>query len=277
MQPFLCIPFPAMDSILMLDDQERGRLLAAMVAYVQTGSSGADERIQGNERYIWPTVRGFLDAALRTRKSRATSGAAGGSKRKQTQANAVLLKQTEANENLLKQTEANGSKSKQNEFCLSKCKQTEANDDLLPPGEPSSDAVPSQLYAFQPDPPLLSESEAEASAAALNQVYDLAWRSGFPNNPATLDKLTALSAEFSPEEVMQAINIASENGSAKISYLRAVLKNRAALETEQKPPAVFTGTAEIPAGCETFTIPQCPGVKLYRCKVGGEHGHQAEG
>ena len=237
MQPFLCIPFPAMDSILMLDDQERGRLLAAMVAYVQTGASGADERIQGNERYIWPTVRGFLDTALQTRKSRAASGAAGGSKRKQTQANEVLLKQNEAKEHLLKQNQANASKRKQREFCLSERYQGEANDRLLPPSAPLGESVPSQFYAFQADAPLLSESEAEASAEALHQVYDLAWRSGFPNNPATLDKLTALAAEYSPARVLSALDVATERGKTSIGYLRGILERDGQGEAPEAEPS----------------------------------------
>ena len=72
-----------------LNDQEKGRLIDAMVMY----SRGGDwqDRIKGNERYLFPAFRQDPQAA---------------SKRKQTQAKPSKFKQTQANPSKRKQTQA---------------------------------------------------------------------------------------------------------------------------------------------------------------------------
>ena len=75
-----------------LNDQEKGRLIDAMVMY----SRGGDwqDRIKGNERYLFPAFQQQIIRARKLSDQRSDAGATGG---KQTQANASKRKQTQAN------------------------------------------------------------------------------------------------------------------------------------------------------------------------------------
>lgn len=88
-----------------LNDQEKGRLIDAMVMY----SRGGDwqDRIKGNERYLFPAFQMQIERAREKSDKRADAGATGG---KQMQANASKRKQMQANASKAKQTQANASK-----------------------------------------------------------------------------------------------------------------------------------------------------------------------
>lgn len=75
-----------------LNDQEKGRLIDAIVLY----KAGGDwqDRIKGNERYLFPAFRKQMDRAARISEARASAGSAGG---KQMQAKSSKIKQNEAN------------------------------------------------------------------------------------------------------------------------------------------------------------------------------------
>ena len=82
-----------------LNDQEKGRLIDAMVMY----SRGGDwqERIKGNERYLFPAFRQQIERARTISDKRSDAGAKG-------------WKQAQANASKAEQTQANASKRKQN-------------------------------------------------------------------------------------------------------------------------------------------------------------------
>ena len=75
-----------------LNDQEKGRLIDAVVLYAQGGEW--QQRIQGNERFLFPAFRKQIDRASEISEVRAKAGSEGG-KAKQTEAKESKEKQTE--------------------------------------------------------------------------------------------------------------------------------------------------------------------------------------
>jgi len=75
-----------------LNDQEKGRLVDAMVMYAR--GENWQERIKGNERYVFPNFRCVIDRSRDITKKRAESGKRGG---KQKQANRSKRKQNVTN------------------------------------------------------------------------------------------------------------------------------------------------------------------------------------
>ena len=55
------------------------------------------------------------------------------------------------------------------------------------------------------------------------QVYDEAYRWGFPTNTGTLDALTALIGKYGVDCMLTAIKECGEYGAPKLPYLRKVL------------------------------------------------------
>ena len=90
-----------------LNDQEKGRLIDAIVLYATGGDW--QERIKGNERYLFPAFREQINRNENISKARAAAGAIGGT------ANGIKDKQTEANGSKPKQTEAKSLKEKEKE------------------------------------------------------------------------------------------------------------------------------------------------------------------
>ena len=178
-----------------LNDQEKGRLIDAMVMY----SRGGDwqDRIKGNERYLFPAFQMQIDRAREKSDKRADAGATGG---KQMQANASKRKQTQANASKAKQTQANASK-------ISK-KEEEKEKEVATTGCGGG---------------FLTEDEAQSLSARLDEVYAEAERCGFTCTAREIDELTALAAEHGAERVCDAIRIDSERGKSNLGYLRRIL------------------------------------------------------
>ena len=106
-----------------LNDQEKGRLIDAIVLYAR-GEDWQD-RIKGNERYLFPAFREQINRNGQLSQDRAIAGAIGGSKRKQTEANESKPKQTEAKspkekekEEDKKEKEKEKEQEKENRFAL---------------------------------------------------------------------------------------------------------------------------------------------------------------
>lgn len=178
-----------------LNDQEKGRLIDAMVMY----SRGGDwqDRIKGNERYLFPAFRQQIDRARAMSEKRSDAGATGG---KQAQANASKAKQIQANASKSKQTKANASK-------IAK-KEEEKEKEVATTGCGGG---------------FLTDDEAQAISARLDEVYAEAERCGFSCTAREIDELTALAAEHGPERVCDAIRIASDRGKPNLGYLRGIL------------------------------------------------------
>ena len=177
-----------------LNDQEKGRLIDAMVMY----SRGGDwqDRIKGNERYLFPAFRQQIDRAREKSDKRADAGATGG---KQAQANASKAKQIQANASKSKQTKANASKI---------AKKEEEKKEVATTGCGGG---------------FLTEDEAQSLSARLDEVYAEAERCGFTCTAQEIDELTALAAEHGAERVCDAIRIASDRGKPNLGYLRGIL------------------------------------------------------
>ena len=178
-----------------LNDQEKGRLIDAMVMY----SRGGDwqDRIKGNERYLFPAFRQQIERARAMSEKRSDAGATGG---KQAQANASKAKQIQANASKRKQTQANASKI---------AKKEEEKEKVV--------ATTDSGGGF------LTEAEAQALSARLDEVYAEAERCGFTCTAREIDELTALAAEYGAERVCDAIRIASYRGKPNLGYLRGIL------------------------------------------------------
>lgn len=55
---YFCAYHSLIESLEPFGDAERGRLFTAMLVY---SKSGEELQLSGNERYIWPTLRGMID------------------------------------------------------------------------------------------------------------------------------------------------------------------------------------------------------------------------
>ena len=65
--PYVCLYSSYLDSVMPFSEAERGRLLTAMLVYAVRGE---EIRLPGNERFLWPTLKGQIDrdaAAYRDR------------------------------------------------------------------------------------------------------------------------------------------------------------------------------------------------------------------
>ena len=177
-----------------LNDQEKGRLIDAMVMY----SRGGDwqDRIKGNERYLFPAFRQQIERAREKSDKRADAGATGG---KQAQANASKAKQIQAKASKSKQTQANASKI---------AKKEEEKKEVATTGCGGG---------------FLTEDEAQSLSARLDEVYAEAERCGFTCTAREIDELTALASEHGAERVCDAIRIASDRGKPNLGYLRGIL------------------------------------------------------
>ena len=97
-----------------LTDAERGRLLLAMVRYAKDGT---EPSLTGNERFLWPVVRGQIDRDIDAYDSHIESGKRGGRPKNnlvisenQTKPNETKQNQTKPNETKQNQTKPNETK-----------------------------------------------------------------------------------------------------------------------------------------------------------------------
>lgn len=187
-----------------LNDQEKGRLIDAMVMY----SRGGDwqERIKGNERYLFPAFQQQINRARKLSDKRSDAGAIGG---KQNRANESKPKQTQANASKPKQTQANRSKTPKEE-------------------EKEEEAVATGGGGF------MDSDEAYRLQSELDAVLEEAAKCGFTQDARTLDELNALCAEYTPPCVLDAIRIAHDRGKPNLGYLRGVLQR--GVDTPRESP-----------------------------------------
>ena len=82
-------------------DDERGRLLMAMIAYA---SDGTEPHFDGNERYIWPVFRDMIDASAKSLENKRKGGSASQSKDDDAQAESNSEEQNPAERNTAEQT-----------------------------------------------------------------------------------------------------------------------------------------------------------------------------
>jgi hypothetical protein len=92
------------ETLSLYSDEERGRLLSAMMAY---SFRGEEPELTGNERFVWPMLRNHIDSCEERSEKMKANGKRSGKTESKHEANESKEKQTEAK---LQQTEANGSK-----------------------------------------------------------------------------------------------------------------------------------------------------------------------
>lgn len=109
-----------MEALAEFSDEQAGRLLRAMAAYVFDGTEPDFER-GTPERYAWPLIRQRADAMIAKRAAKSAAGTQGGRPRKDPEpestgkhgkADESEEKQTKADESREKQTKADGSEQK---------------------------------------------------------------------------------------------------------------------------------------------------------------------
>ena len=190
-----------------LNDQEKGRLIDAMVMY----SRGGDwqDRIKGNERYLFPAFQQQINRARKLSDKRSDAGAIGG-------------KQNRANESKPKQMQANASKPKQTQANLSKTPEEEE--------EEEEEEASTGCGGF------MDSDEAYRLQGELDAVLEEAAKCGFSQDARTLDELNSLCAEYTPQCVIDAIRIAHDRGKPNLGYLRGVLQ-RGVDTTRERPGA----------------------------------------
>ena len=225
-----------------LSDAQAGRLCKALWAYAGRGETNRLDGAEGALLSVFVTeLRQDSEHFEKVSRARSKAGTASAMAR-QTNAN-----KTEQQEHVLtKGTYVDkANKPERNEHMLAYVQKEEA--------QPRSREVGGGF---------LTEDEADSLAIALQEVYDAAERAGFPNNPATMDKLTELSASFSPARVIAALDIATERGKTSIGYLRGILSRENA-EPEAAPqdlPIVSFDSAE--GEPEGVSVAGMPNIRL---------------
>ena len=58
---YLTVSTDMLRSIKPLDEAEKGRLLMAMLTYAENGRREPNEYLFGNERFIWPTAKLYME------------------------------------------------------------------------------------------------------------------------------------------------------------------------------------------------------------------------
>lgn len=103
MASYIPVFFDWIETTEALNDQEKGRLIDALVLYARGGEW--QDRIKGNERFVFPAFRKLIDRSAEVSAKRKVAGAAGG---KATQLNAEYFKwkQNKAYESKTEQKEA---------------------------------------------------------------------------------------------------------------------------------------------------------------------------
>lgn len=83
--PYVCLYASYRESLSPFTDEERGRIMMAMLSYAATGE---DPGLSGNERFIWPTIKAQIDRDVAAYQKKCEknreNGALGGRPKKQT-------------------------------------------------------------------------------------------------------------------------------------------------------------------------------------------------
>lgn len=89
------------ETLSLYSDEERGRLLSAMMAY---SFRGEEPEFAGAERFVWPMLRNHIDSCEERSEKMKANGKRGGKVESKPEATESKEKQTEANESKTEQT-----------------------------------------------------------------------------------------------------------------------------------------------------------------------------
>ena len=192
-----------------LNDQEKGRLIDAMVLYARGGDWA--EKLKGAERILFPAFRAQIDRSGDISAKRKAAGSIGGSSNK-------------ANGSKIKQTEANVSKT-------SKPKQTEAkkknNNKEEEVKEEESAATTTTAAA-------LSDEQVDEYRQMQDTLFEKAEQIGLSLSSDIMQKLIDAAADYGQDRVLYALTEASECGVVNWRYISTILK---APKQKQQPVA----------------------------------------
>lgn len=223
------------------NDEQRGRLIMAMMAYAYRGE---EPEFEGVEKFIWPVLKKQIDRCAQSIEAKKAAGSKGGSKAKtdkQTEADGSSAKQTEAKASRAKQTEADGSKGKQNahtnthdhEYDHDNNKEEVVVDARARATAPAA-AADEIVTAFDGED-MTQALEAHREAERLIKRYRLT------DNDRTMDALVDDIAEHGLAAVEEALENATDSdsrGGISIRYYRAFLgtKTRPEPNTSARAP-----------------------------------------
>lgn len=91
------------ETLSLYSDEERGRLLSAMMAY---SFRGEEPEFTGAERFVWPMLRNHIDSCEERSEKMKANGKRGGKSESKPEATESKDKQMEANESKAEQTDS---------------------------------------------------------------------------------------------------------------------------------------------------------------------------
>lgn len=203
-EPYYPLYYNWIEDTQELNDQEKGRLIDAIVLFAR-GDDWQD-RIKGNERYVFPLYKNQLERARRLSAVRSEAGSKGGSS-------------TQAKNNLLKQIQANDSKTKQSSNCSS--------------GFDNNKKNIKEEYKEKDE---YIDEEEEENARARERLIDPDWKmvadaymkqiGPLPYGYTALETLKTYVEDLHGETVVKAIEITNEKQPQDpYSFLMKILKN----------------------------------------------------
>lgn len=99
---FIKIYFSFDKDTACLSDIEKGRLLLAMVRYAE---DGIEPNLTGNERFLWPVIKGQIDREIDSYDKKIENGRCGGRPKPQAEPKETEINQTEPNKTEIIQAE----------------------------------------------------------------------------------------------------------------------------------------------------------------------------
>jgi len=242
-EPYYPLYFNWIEDTQELNDQEKGRLIDAIVLYAR-GDDWKD-RIKGNERYVFPIYQNQLERARRLSAVRAEAGAKGGI---QTQASASRRKQTEANTSNLKQTEASSSKRNNNK---NNNKEEYIEDEEEKRAREETPTYGSGLGSMLTDEDLQRGMEEQQAVDRIRATWEECGCRFSDRDEKTMHELLEKHTE---EQIIKAVESAHDhNARGNWGYIKAVLeggnkggRTGGTAQSRGCAPRYTNGTGELP-------------------------------
>ena len=90
--PYVCLYMSYLQSLSPFTDEERGRIVMAMLNYATTGEI---PQFEGNERFIWPSLQAQIDRDIGTYQAKCSRNRANGAKGGRPPRNPTVIPETE--------------------------------------------------------------------------------------------------------------------------------------------------------------------------------------
>ena len=90
--PYVCLYARYLQTLAPFSDEERGRIMTAMLIYATTGESPT---FVGNERFIWPTIQAQIDRDAAVYQEKCAKNRANGAKGGRPPKNQMVIPETE--------------------------------------------------------------------------------------------------------------------------------------------------------------------------------------